>query len=70
MTKEKKALPKSNTVELVKSAYQPRKDEIEEEFSIKIPGSTLTEKMATIGRTLTQPVNVRWIKKPRRRRAW
>lgn len=60
--------PERKTVELVKSSYQPSKAEMEEEFSVDIPGDTVEERMANLGRALTQTVNVRLIDKPRNRR--
>ena len=56
------------TVELVNSDYQPTKAEMEEEFKPEVPGETFAERMAFIGRTLMQPIKIRWIKKPRNRR--
>ena len=53
--------PKSKTVELVKSSYQPTKAEKEEEIQIN---ATLDE----LGEAAVQPVNIRWIDKPRSRR--
>ena len=49
------------TVELVKSNYQPTKPELEEEFKIDATVEEITD-------ALLQPVKVRWIDKPRRRR--
>ena len=53
---------KPNTVELVRSTYQPTKVEKGEEFHT----SASVEQMAD---ALLRPVNVRWIDKPRNRRA-
>ena len=52
---------KSRTVELVRSTYQPTKAEKNEEFEAN---ATMEE----LGKALTQPINVRWIDKPRNRR--
>ena len=60
--------PKPKTVELVKSSYQPTKAELEEEFSVDVPGETVEERMDALGRALTRPVAARWIDKPRSRR--
>ena len=49
------------TVELVKSSYQPTKTEREERFTINAALEDLTKAMV-------QPVKVRWIDKPRKRR--
>ena len=56
------------TVELVKSSYQPSKAEMEEEFAVEVPGETVEERMANLGRAITRTVGVRWIDKPRSRR--
>lgn len=61
-----KAKPK--TVELVKSSYQPTKAEMEEEFSVEVPGDTVEERMANLGRAITRTVSVRWTDRPRTRR--
>ena len=53
---------KSKTVELVRSTYQPTKAEKCEEFQT----DASVEQMAD---ALLRPVNVRWIDKPRNRRA-
>ena len=60
--------PKPKTVELVKSSYQPTKAEMEEEFSVEVPGDTVEERLANLGRAITRTVGVRWIDKPRNRR--
>ena len=52
---------KPKTVELVKSSYQPTKAEIEEEFTVS---ATLEE----LTKALVQPVKVRRIDQPRKRR--
>ena len=56
------------TVELVKSTYRPTKREMEEKFSLDVPGDTVMEKMENAARTLTKPVKIRWINKPRSRK--
>lgn len=61
-------IPEPKTVELVKSDYQPTKHEQEQELKPDVPGETVAERMAFIGRALMQPIRVRWIKKPRNRR--
>ena len=53
--------PKTKTVELVKSNYQPTRAEKEEEFCIDATLEKLTKAMV-------QPVKVRWIERPRNRR--
>ncbi len=53
---------KPKTVELVRSTYQPTKAEKCEEFQAEAS----VEQMAD---ALLRPVNVRWIDKPRNRRA-
>ena len=53
--------PKPKTVELVKSSYQPTKAEKEEEIQINATLDELVE-------AAVQPVNIRWIDKPRNRR--
>ena len=53
---------KSRTVELVRSTYQPTKAEKGEEFQ----ADASVEQMAD---ALLRPVNIRWIDKPRNRRA-
>ncbi len=55
--------PKPKTVELVKSDYQPTKAELEEEF--QVPEGTTFESLTQV---MVQPVDVRWIDKPRKRR--
>ena len=59
-TQEDKPL-KPKTVELVKTSYQPKKAELNEEFKI----DAMVEQIAD---ALLQPVKVRWIDKPRTRR--
>ena len=56
------------TVELVRSSYQPTKAEIEEVFSVDVPGDTVEERMAALGRAVTRTVGVRWVERPRNRR--
>ena len=53
--------PKTKTVELVKTSYQPNKSELNEEFKIDATVEEITD-------ALVQPVKVRWIDKPRPRR--
>ena len=57
------------TVELVKSDYQPTKAELEEEFDIDVPGDTVEERLDSLGKALTETVNIRWIDKPRSRKS-
>ena len=59
---------KPRTVELVKSSYQPTKAELEEEISLDIPGDSVLERMEHLAKAMMQPVNIRWISKPRSRR--
>ena len=56
-----KKQPKPRTIELVKEPYQPTKAELEEDMRVE---SDFEE----LARALVQPVNVRWIDKPRSRR--
>ena len=58
----KKRYKKPRTVELVRSTYQPTKAELKEDLRVD---ATMDE----IGSALVQPVNVRWIDKPRNRHA-
>ena len=58
---DRKSEPK--TVEVVKTSYQPTKAELEEEF--QVPEGTTFESLTKV---MVQPVNVRWIDKPRNRR--
>ena len=60
--------PKRPTVELVRSSYQPTKAELEEEFSVDVPGDTVEERLENLGRAVTRSVNIRWIDRPRNRR--
>ena len=60
--------PKSRTVELVHSSYQPTKAEKEEEFILKVPGETSLDRMGKLARAVLRPVKPRWIRKPRNRR--
>lgn len=55
-------------VELVKPSYQATKSEQEEEFDVKVPGETVLERMSALTHALMQPVKIRWIDKPRKRR--
>ena len=67
MTKQKRAPAKS--VELVRTSYQPTKAEKEEEFALRAHApDNLTARMEQVAQVLVQPVNVRWIDKPRNRR--
>ena len=59
-----KRKPKPETVEVVKSSYQPTKAEREEEFSVDVPGETVQERMSYIGMALMQKPNVKWVDKP------
>ena len=52
--------PKSKTVELVKSSYQPTKAEMNEEFEVNAS-------MEDVGKALMQTIKPRWIDKPRKR---
>ena len=67
----KKEPKKPKTVEIVDSAYQPTKAEMEEEFSLRSDGSVdlndLDSVMGELGKAMTQRVNFRRIKKPRSR---
>ena len=56
------------TVELVDSDYQPNKAELEEEFHLDVPGETLDQRMRNLTLGLMQPIKIRKIAKPRRRR--
>ena len=60
--------PKPRTIELVKSSYQPNKAELEEDFRLEVPGDSPLDKLRRLTRSMVQPVNVRWISKPRTRR--
>ena len=63
----KKQRPKRQTVELVKSSYQPTKAEKEEKVKMDHPGTTL-ERMEALTDGLLQPIKARWIDRPRSRR--
>ena len=41
---------------------------MEEEFAVDVPGAAVEERMASLGRALTETVRVRWIDKPRTKR--
>lgn len=41
---------------------------MEEGFAVDVPGGTVEERMASLGRARTETVRVRWIDKPRTRR--
>ena len=56
-----------NTVELVKSAYQPTKWEMNEEFTLRNPDDSAPS-VEDIAQAVLQPVRPRWIDKPRNRR--
>ena len=60
-----KEKPKPKTVELVRRDYQPTKAELEEDFSHELPDDLTFEELT---KAMVQPVNVRWIDKPRKRR--
>lgn len=62
---DRQAMPR--TVELVNSGYQPTKAELAEAFDLNIPGDTVKERIDSLGRALTQTVNIRWIDKSRSR---
>ena len=49
------------TIELVKDSYQPTKAELEE-------GMRVEADFEELARALVQPVNIRWIDRPRNRR--
>lgn len=38
---------------------------MEEESAVDVPGATVEERMASLGRALTEMVRVQWIDKPR-----
>ena len=59
--------PKPKIIELVKNAYNPTKAELEEEFSLDVPGDTPLGRLRNLTRAMVQPVKVRWIDKPRKR---
>lgn len=59
---------KPRTVKLVKSSYQPNKADLEEDFRLDVPGDSTLEKFKKLTRSMVQPVNVRWIPKPHKRR--
>ncbi len=63
MTKEATEEPRKVT--LVDRNYQPTKAEMEEDFSAEIPDDLTFEELT---KAMVQPVNVRWIDKPRKRR--
>ena len=56
--------PKRNTLDLVKPSYQPTKAELEEESVADVPGKTIEECMANLGRAITEKADARWIDKP------
>lgn len=61
--------PKPRIIELVKPSYQPTKAKKEEEFSLDFPADlTEGERFERLTRSVVQPVNIRWIDKPRSRR--
>ena len=55
------AILRSAAAELVRSGYQPTKAEMNEEFEVNAS-------MEKVGKALMQPINPRWIDKPRSRR--
>ncbi len=62
---------KPKTVEIVRSDYQPTKSELEEELEpLDVPGKTVNERMKTLARELLQPVKLRRIDRPRKRRCF
>ncbi len=61
--------PKPKTVEIVKSDYQPTKGELEQELEpLDIPGPTVDQRIKNLARALFQPVKLRRIDLPRKRR--
>ena len=58
---------KPKTVELVKSSYQPTKDEMEESFSVHKKGGG-EPTLEDLAKALMHPVKIRLIEKPRKRR--
>jgi len=55
------------TLELVKNSYQPSKAELEEEIPpLDLPGDTPMEKFQHALKVLTQPVNITFIRRPKR----
>lgn len=59
--------PKPKTIELVKSDYQPTKAELEEEFTLDVPGETVDQRMRNLTMALLQPVKIRRINQPRKK---
>ena len=62
--------PKRRTVELVRSTYHPTKREKMDgipPLSDDAP-EDITERMEMLGQAITEPVDIRWIDKPRNRR--
>ena len=53
--------PQHPTIELVKDSYQPTKAELEADMRVEADFEELA-------RALVQPVNIRWIDRPRNRR--
>ena len=53
--------PQDPTIELVKDSYQPTKAELEQDMRVEADFEELA-------RALVQPVNIRWIDRPRNRR--
>lgn len=51
--------PKSRTVDLVRSTYQPSRRELDADA--RVPAS-----FEEVVKALTEPVNVRWIDRPKR----
>ena len=64
MTQKK---PNSKTVEIVRSGYQPTKAEVDEEFTLRKPDGS-GPSVEDIAQAVLQPVNPRWIDKPRSQR--
>ena len=71
MTQENDNPKKRRTVELVRSTYHPTKREKEMDgippLSDDAP-EDITERMEMLGQAITEPVDIRWIDKPRNRR--
>ena len=60
---------KPRTKELVKSSYQPTRAELEEKITLDFPpGLTVEERFTMLADSMLNPVNIRWIDKPRSRR--
>ena len=57
MMSNKKSPP---TVVLKSRDYQPKKAEIQEEFTVDVPGETVVERMDNFGKIVTRPVKLRY----------